>query len=237
MCSTIPAPLFDILANDFTHESYAIPFDSGINYGYSPNGVLAPNDLVYNPPFDGGLAPTLETYNPFPQYQMPPPFAGTPSSDYSTSQESTSTPPSSVLDNIPQFYPELQDDVTQPFGIAQSFSVDQLFGVAQSFSVDQPSGVAQPSDVAQPIGVAQSFSVEPSGVAQPFDVAQPSLAQTSDVAQPSGVAQVAQPFAAPPAPSSSNVIVSVRRTRGPNKRPPGTGYAYLMVRSFDLFLG
>jgi hypothetical protein len=33
------------------------------------------------------------------------------------------------------------------------------------------------------------------------------------------------------------VVVSVRRTRGPNKRPPGTGYANLMVRSFHLVLG
>jgi hypothetical protein len=39
---------------------------------------------------------------------------------------------------------------------------------------------------------------------------------------------LAQPIAAPPA--KSEVVVSVRR-RGPNKRPPGTGYADLVVRS------
>ena len=222
MCSIPPTPSYDILANDFTHDDYSIQFDAGFNFDYSLNGVLAPNDdLVYNPSFDGGPAPNFETYNQFPQYQMQPPFTGTPSSDYSTSQESSSTPPSSILDNIPQLYPELHDDVTQPFGVAQSFNVDHPFGVTQSFSVDHP------------FGAAQSFSVDqPSNVAQPFDVAQP-----PDVPQPSDVAQVAQPFVAPPAPSSSNVVVSVRRTRGPNKRPPGTGYANLMVRSFHLVLG
>jgi hypothetical protein len=46
---------------------------------------------------------------------------------------------------------------------------------------------------------------------------------------------LAQLIAAPPA--KSEVAVSVRRSRGPNKRPPGTGFADLMVRSFHLFLG
>jgi hypothetical protein len=162
---SVPTSLYP---NDFVHPDYMDPFinngqfDMGTGELFYPqqhfDGTLAsafPNldGVSYHQPPDGGLAPAFQ-YNPV---QMSPLFTGTPSSSSqsSTSFEATLTPslgPS--LGNVPQLYPELEDNIPQP--------------------------TAAPLDHRGPVSHR-------------------------------------------------------RRTRGPNRRPPGTGFSSLLVRFISFF--
>lgn len=123
--SSIPTSLYDILQNDYVHETYMAPidgrFDTGTGESFYPlslNEVLAPtfpkpNNVFFNQCPDGGLSPAFPTYNAVPHFQTPHSFTRTPSSS-SGSSTSLEPSPNLSLGDSPQLYPEQEDNLSQP---------------------------------------------------------------------------------------------------------------------------
>lgn len=140
--SSIPTFSYDVLDNDFVHESYTIPTHRGFNFDTTLDGMLVPTSSTPNDSYglflDGGPAATFETYNLFPQF----PFTRTPSFGSSTSLASMSThSPGFSLGNISQFYPELQGHIAEPFAAPPTNSSEVAVSVRSRCRNKRPRGM------------------------------------------------------------------------------------------------